>query len=173
MKKILAYICASFATIILLPYAYFKKADQFIGGEEDPYMIRWFLWKPDLVRPRLYLHNFKKSDDDRALHDHPWHSWSLCLGGKATELVHGPKGVEDVPVVSREIKFGSWVYREPEFTHRMVIPEGGHCWTLFITGPSIREWGFHCPKGWRHWKDFTGYNQTGDSDRIGRGCGED
>ena len=45
-------------------------------------------------------------------------------------------------------------------------------WSLFITGPVTREWGFHCPQGWRHWKDFTSYREVGEDGRgcIGRGC---
>ena len=34
-------------------------------------------------------------------------------------------------------------------------------WSLFITGPVIREWGFHCPNGWRHWKQFTVRDEFG------------
>ena len=26
--------------------------------------------------------------------------------------------------------------------------------TLFIRGPKLREWGFHCASGWRHHSDF-------------------
>lgn len=40
-------------------------------------------------------------------------------------------------------------------------------WTLFITGPKIREWGFHCPNGWRHWREFV---EETDHGNIGRGC---
>lgn len=39
--------------------------------------------------------------------------------------------------------------------------------TLFITGPRVREWGFLCPKGWRHWREFT---DPTDSGQTGRGC---
>jgi hypothetical protein len=42
------------------------------------------------------------------------------------------------------------------------------CWTLFITGPRYREWGFHCPDaGWIHWKRFTAADDRG---AIGKGC---
>jgi hypothetical protein len=41
------------------------------------------------------------------------------------------------------------------------------CWTVFITGPIVREWGFHCPKGWVHWREFT---DARDSGSIGKGC---
>ena len=53
--------------------------------------------------------------------------------------------------------------------HRIEIRGGEQCWTLFITGPRIREWGFHCPQGWRHWRDYT---KPGSYGQVGRGCGE-
>jgi len=31
----------------------------------------------------------------------------------------------------------------------------------------VREWGFHCPRGWMHWKQYT---DAQDSGAIGRGC---
>lgn len=55
------------------------------------------------------------------------------------------------------------------YMHRWwMIPRNAD--TLFITGPRIREWGFHCPKGWVHWKKFCAVDQPG---QIGSGCGED
>jgi hypothetical protein len=42
-------------------------------------------------------------------------------------------------------------------------------WTLFITGRRVRDWGFHCPKGWVPWQEFT---DPTDSGRVGKGCGE-
>lgn len=30
------------------------------------------------------------------------------------------------------------------------------CWSLVVTGPPRRRWGFWCPKGWVHWKEFLG-----------------
>ena len=42
------------------------------------------------------------------------------------------------------------------------------CWTLFITGPKVRTWGFHCPEqGWIRWDKFTA---AGDAGAVGRGC---
>lgn len=36
-------------------------------------------------------------------------------------------------------------------------------------GEQVREWGFACPKGWVHWRDFVDARDAG---QIGRGCGE-
>lgn len=42
--------------------------------------------------------------------------------------------------------------------------------TLFFCGPRVREWGFHCPQGWRHWKEYIAPTSYGN--RVGKGCGE-
>ena len=64
----------------------------------------------------------------------------------------------------------------PRRAHRIELfkvytPEerAAHCWTLFITGPKVRTWGFHCPRGFVPWQRFTAANDRG---AIGAGCGE-
>lgn len=44
------------------------------------------------------------------------------------------------------------------------------CWTLFITSKLKRDWGFHCPKGWVPWWEFTAADSGGT--RTGVGCGD-
>lgn len=128
-----------------------------IGNPENPYMLRWY------VLPRnpffnVYLHKFLHDDEDRATHDHPWRSLSIVLSGNCLE--HYGKGKK------RELKQGSLVRRSAEFDHRIQLLTK-NVWTLFITGPTIREWGFHCPQGWRHWKEFTNPVNSGE---VGKGC---
>ncbi len=139
--------------------------DFVIGPHDDPYMHRWYV----IPRNRwfnIYLHQFHRSDDDRALHDHPWHSVSLMLEGGVIEVWDDP---DPAPKTIPWIDKGMITFRRAEFAHRIeVLPRFGKPVTLFITGPRIREWGFHCPKGWVHWKDFTS-NTDGNSVR-GRGC---
>ncbi|CAN0516096.1 unnamed protein product, partial [Scytosiphon promiscuus] len=38
----------------------------------------------------------------------------------------------------------------------------GPVWSLFITGPKYREWGFRTAGGWMHWKEFTGFESRGE-----------
>lgn len=133
-----------------------REPDRFIGGRDDPYLLRWYL----IPRNRwlnVYYHVFKRSDDDRALHDHPWVSVSLCLRGEATEI--DAQG-------ARIITAGQWRFRRAKYAHRMML-HAGECHTLFVTGPRVRDWGFWCPKGWRHWQEFTS-GKNGET--IGRGC---
>ena len=50
------------------------------GGPRRPYLTRWHMI-PRNPWFNIYLHFFVHGDDDRALHDHPWRSWSLLLDG--------------------------------------------------------------------------------------------
>lgn len=136
-----------------------RPPDNVIGGD-DPYLLRWYL----IPRNRffnVYLHVFLRDDDDRAFHDHPWRSISLMLDGMVGEFFQAPDGE-----VFRTLIKGDIVCRSAEFSHRLVVLERP-AMTLFITGPRVREWGFHCPNGWRHWEEFT---SPTDSGQIGRGC---
>ena len=129
-----------------------------IGGT-DAYLRRWYV----LPRNRwgnLYLHEFVRSDDDRALHDHPWRNVSVLLRGSYLE--HGDDGTV------RLRRAGAIVGRRAEAAHRIALIEGQPVWTLFLTGPKRREWGFLCPKGWRHWRDFA--NPADGGATVGRGC---
>lgn len=141
-----------------------RAPDVIVGGAESPYMRRWWV----IPRNRffnIYLHHFLRSDDDRALHDHPWWNLSVLLDGRYVEHTISAGGIN----VRTERKAGDWKFRQAGAAHRIELIEGP-CWTVFITGPRLREWGFHCPRGWVHWRDFT--NPADGGKTIGRGCGE-
>lgn len=125
----------------------------------DNYLRRWWL-VPRNNAANVYLHHVVKSDDDRALHDHPWTNTSYVLDGMYVE--HTPKG-------SFERRAGDVVTRPATALHWLEIPDGGYAVSLFVTGPKVREWGFRCGHGWVHWRDFT---DGTDSSVTGRGCGE-
>lgn len=144
-----------------------REPDFIVGGADNPYLLRWFL----IPRNRLfnvYLHKFVRDDDDRALHDHPWWFISIMLRGMYTEVVaHDDEGngrgfVRAAPSIA---------FRTATHRHRVVLEtrEGKSvpCWTVVITGPRVREWGFWCPQGWRHWKEFTA-GKNGET--VGKGC---
>jgi hypothetical protein len=145
-----------------------RKPDVMIGGFDDPYLARWWV----IPRNRffnIYLHLFYRSDDDRALHDHPWVNASYLLSGSYIEHTIQAGGVN----VRTLRNAGDLAMRRSVSAHRVELIDGRSCWSLFITGPIIRSWGFHCEKGWKHWKDFTAFRSSGNSNMIGPGCGED
>lgn len=137
--------------------------DFVIGEIEDPYLLRWWLI-PKNNRCGAYLHNFRRSDDDRALHDHPWWNCSILLRGSYYE--HTPKG--------KFLRTTGYVYfRKATDSHRVELLKDEHgkelsVVTLFLTGRKVREWGFHCPQGWRYWEEYVSVREGGNA--VGRGC---
>jgi hypothetical protein len=142
----------------------FGRAPDFvIGTPPNPYLLRWHI----IPRNRffnIYLHRFCRSDDDRALHDHPWWNASILLTGSYVEHCCGAPPRIRLPW--RPWRPHRVVFRRATAAHRIQIAHP--VWTLFLTGPKVREWGFHCPSGWRHWRDFVALTPGGNT--VGRGC---
>lgn len=143
-----------------------------IGGDEDPYLKRWLVVPRNKFPFNIYLHKFCRSDDDRALHDHPWPWWSFIIWGSYIEYFEGG---------SRRRPAFSLARRPATDAHRVELdpipgatgfrPKGKPVWTLFFTGKKQRAWGFHCPGGWMHWEKFTEGGTPTDATNA-RGCGE-
>lgn len=112
------------------------------GGD---YLHRWHIRK-DQEHGNVYLHRFLGDDEAFALHDHPWESVSFILQGHYRE--HFP----DLPSVTRNP--GDIIYRGVGSAHRVELISA-ECWTLFVTGPKVREWGFHCPSGWKSARELS------------------
>lgn len=135
-----------------------RAPDFVIGDPADPYLRRWWII-PRNKWFNIYLHHIRKPDDDRALHDHPWWNMSILLRGGYFEMTPSGGRLRFAPGI---------VIRRPTAAHRL-IPWRGDVWTLFVTGPRVREWGFHCPKGWVVWTKFVDPTGIG---RAGPGCGD-
>lgn len=143
-----------------------RAPDFIIGDAADPYLLRWWVIPRNRIG-NVYLHRFLRSDDDRALHDHPWASVSILLRGGYLE--HVPADPADPGGPTRAIRRhqGDIVFRRPSAPHRIELIDGQPCTTLFLTGPKVRSWGFWCTWGWRHWSEFTAGPR---GERVGRGC---
>ncbi len=145
---------------------------------DKPYLLRWYI----IPRNRffnIYLHKFLRSDEDRAMHDHPWWSVGMILEGSYLEYMPlypaSFRAGSDRRTIAVTRKAFRPVLRGPRHIHRVKLFTGTFgeprpVWTIFITGPRLREWGFWCPAGFRDWREFTkpvpGGNDTG------KGCGE-
>ena len=138
-----------------------REPDVLIGKADNTYMQRWWVIPRNRVF-NVYLHHFLRSDDDRALHDHPWLNASILLQGRYTEHTIAGGGVNHRAVYAA----GAIKFRGPRYAHRIELTDGP-CWSLFVTGPNIRTWGFHCPAGWRPWQQFVDTKNAG---QIGKGC---
>ncbi|HZF96856.1 MAG TPA: hypothetical protein VEY92_01190 [Pseudoxanthomonas sp.] len=172
---------------LLMFYVASERPPNFQVGAHDAagaYLRRWYL----VPRNRLfnvYLHHFLRDDDDRALHDHPWAWASLLLRGSYIEHTINAGGVHR----RRTRHAGRWKFSLPSRAHRIELlpmwrmcgtfedaqkrfdrdPDlKAPCWTLFITGPRVHEWGFHCPQ--RGWVHFTRFTRPGAYGERGPGC---
>lgn len=153
-----------------------RKPDFVVERDGIAYLNRWYVWRRNRWL-NCYLHEFIADDVDPVLHDHPWWSVSVVLRGGYYEITTGPDGTQERRYYGR----GSVRIRSAKFSHRIELPRVKRfdgektvevlepCWTLFLTGPRIRDWGFHCPNGWKSWQEYCEPVNPG---RVGKGCGE-
>ena len=136
----------------------FGYTSETIGKRECPYLFRRILW---LGGPSLRYHVFYNSDEDRALHDHPWTFWTFPLNDyletywneedqvRLQRLVHSfrlhkrPHGFKHVvmtlePTVVKYGQDGVGIVRDKKPTR-----------TFVLTGPKRSSWNF--------WKDGRKY----------------
>lgn len=126
----------------------------------DNYLRRWFLI-PRNPYLNIYLHNFQASDDDRALHDHPWWFVSILLRGTYVEHTEGFRLSRVAPSIA---------FRPAAWRHRVELASRDGrlrpAWTILITGRRTRMWGFWCRN--RNGKErFVPFREFGAA-----GCGE-
>jgi hypothetical protein len=113
---------------------------QVVSSSTGTYLLRWFVL-PHNRFLNIYLHRFVASDDP-VPHDHPWPFFSMVLGRGYIEAT-------DASRIRRGR--GSVAFREATFSHSVELlrDRSGReipCWTLVITGPRCRAWGFWCPR---------------------------
>lgn len=164
-----------------------RDPDFIVGADSQggPYLRRWFLIPRNRVF-NVYLHQFLRDDDDRALHDHPWLSCSLILDGGYIEHTIAAGGIhtrQHMPEGTLRFMRARHAHRVellrgcdglPKFSNSPVVREflAGQpvvrAWTLFITGPRIRRWGFHCAE--QGWIDFARFTKPGNTGETGPGC---
>ena len=167
-----------------------RPPDVVIGDPDHPYLLRWWVWKRNKWL-NLYLHRILRSDDDRALHDHPWVNMSYIVEGEYNEVTFkdGQAWSEELDRTLR--KQGTFKFRLPTSLHRLELIDKPKAWssykgdqylgevmmntpqpctTLFLTGPRVRIWGFSCLRGWVKWTDFT--QKTLEGTFIAKGCGD-
>ena len=125
-------------------------------GRTEPYLERWFLIPRNKVM-NIYLHKFSESDYDRGLHDHPWWSLSFLLKGEMLEHT-----LNETKTLLRFMP----VIRSAKFLHKLELIKGP-AWTIFITGPVIRKWGFYTKEqGWVYWETFLCNSQDNNHKQL-------
>ena len=99
----------------------------------------------------VMLHWILGPDPQPDLHDHPVTFLSIVVCGGYTEIRPSPFKWIDIYYVR-------WMnFIRATDVHRItrVVPS---TITLAIGGPGVRDWGFHTPNGWVHWKDYDPAN---------------
>jgi len=141
----------------IVPYAYERKLR---------FVDRPFGWLLQKLGIAVRIHHILRSDDDRALHDHPWWYVSLILRGWYMEVT--PVYDESGLYSHRDLKAyhpGALLFRRATAKHRLIIPtldatdgtrRDQSCWTLFITGPYKQRWGFYPYLRTKiYWKEYV------------------
>lgn len=133
----------------------FPRRDIVIDGEL--YLRRWFL-SPLGLPCRVFLHNIRRSDPGRALHDHPWDFATFLLGSYSEALPGGR--------LARRPRF-SFLRNPAEHAHRVVLDEDESgprpVFTIMFARQARRVWGFHAEGGWRDWRTHLGEEGVPDS----------
>lgn len=142
-----------------------------IENNGAPYLTRWFLTgKPKYEEGEsgsLYLHYFHTSDRDRALHNHPWTGTSLILKGGYWEERRTFVGMVDgvAQYSPSRAKVCSWLTVNKigihDFHCATLLDEKKGAWTLFFTGPRVKDWGFLTREDnkFTPWRKFLGIDE--------------
>lgn len=118
-----------------------------VNCERSEYLTRWYLFR---TKPfAIFLHLFHRSDEDRALHDHPWTFVSIILWRGYYE--HTAKG-------RKRYWPGMILYRPAEWTHRVELVDQKPALTLMLRFKGRREWGYHLTTGWQSHHEWWNRN---------------
>lgn len=117
---------------------------QWLGDPACPYLRRWVLNVAHVGS--LRVHHWHGSDDPRYLHDHGWWFVTLVLKG-------GYADVQQASSIMDVLRPGSVRFRAATHTHSVQVAPGG-CWTIMLTGPVSRDWGFWVDGTWMRMRRF-------------------
>ncbi len=95
----------------------------------------------------IYLHHLHASDEDRALHDHPWSFIAVLLSNGYWEWIQVKGGLRKV--WRRRL---SVLWRPAEWQHRLELVQP--TWTLVLRFRRRREWGFWTAMGWLDYRAY-------------------
>ena len=110
--------------------------------DNEPYLERYYIFLKDRkwFPFNVFVHKFLKSDPDD-LHDHPWPYMTIILRGGYWEYTRDT--VMPTWKGAGQIRFG----HSTDY-HRIELEPDVECWTLFVPGPKIRDWGFLVGNSW-------------------------
>lgn len=86
----------------------------------------------------IRLHKFNQSDDQRALHDHPWPFLTVIVAGGYWDVTKD----EDGYVQMERLRAGSIRYRPLGHIHTVKLGDKPS-WSIVLTGRYQHRWGFY------------------------------
>jgi hypothetical protein len=111
-------------------------------NSDQPLLVRYFLLHTKPIS--IFVHHLMQSDEERALHDHPWSFLTILLSGGYWEHTTTER------IWRRRF---SILWRPAEWQHRLELDRP--VWTLVVKFRSRREWGFILPGvGWQRWSHY-------------------
>jgi len=117
-----------------------------IETDGDKYLVRILL--PKIFGIRVMLHHILRPDADRFLHNHPW-AWakSLVLSGSYDEERLDLESWAQASRFSHDSNYHDhkqvrWFNSLTALDYHKITRLRGDVWTLFITGPTVQDWGF-------------------------------
>lgn len=142
---------------------YYRKEIIIGHGETTPYLTRYILGK-------FRFHIFHRGDIDPDPHDHPFDFKTFPFTSYVEAVYNTTTGATYITVV----RAFRWHSRKAEHCHRVLgrwngqdeysghdgpqIAEGKPIYTLVITGPRTRDWGFWRKRVWIPWKRYVSGN---------------
>lgn len=135
--------------MIKLLNALFRRRD-IVNCARGVYLQRWFVvrWKE---RFAIFVHRFERSDEDCALHDHPWSFIVIPLWRGYVEHHEMRRTLFSVANRTRVYPLIGSRFRRAEYKHRVELIDGKPSWSLFIRFNRRRVWGFWTELGWVAW----------------------
>lgn len=109
---------------------------------------RYYIFESKLLS--IYVHCFHTSDEDRALHDHPWSFVTFLFHRGYWEWLP----IDHVGGTERHWRRRfSILYRPATWAHAVEL-ETPNTWTLVFRFKHVRDWGFW-PRGvWQQWQAY-------------------
>lgn len=145
---------------------------EIVNCDRDIYLHRWFIFRTKHIA--LFIHKFVRSDEDRALHCHPWNFLVIPIWrGYLEHSEYEPKkitlGVNAIPITRRVYPILGARFRKGTYKHRVELFTNGRggvkpSWSLFFRFTKFREWGFYEKTGWVPWNKFW-QDKCGDDDK--------
>lgn len=107
---------------------------------------------------QIYLHRFHRSDNDGALHNHPW-AWAFSIvlsGGYSEER----RGADDKVYRKNVFPLSVNIVRHGDY-HRVDLFEVD-AWSIFVVGPRVSSWSFwdRDTKEETPWREFLARSQA-------------